>query len=287
MKALQISFSGGRTSALMAYLLLLEPANRNRQVIITFANTGQEDNRTLDFVHECDQRLFGKRVVWLEAEVHGSAGQGTTHRVVTYETASRITDETGPFERVIKKYGIPNRAFPNCTRELKIRPMDSYLRSLGLAKKDYETAIGIRADEIDRIPTNRGNFIYPLADMEIRKNDVLDFWAKMPFDLELPEHFGNCVWCWKKSKRKLLTLVRQRPEVFEFPKKMEQLYPNAGAGDGPRVFFRGHETVDDLFRQAAEPFSIFSDRARPEFDPALDVAGACSESCEVYPEGTL
>ena len=60
-------------------------------------------------------------------------------------------------------------------------------------------AIGIRADESHRKSkvAEENNFIYPLIDWDIDKEDVLSWWEDQDFDLEIPEHMGNCVWCWK------------------------------------------------------------------------------------------
>lgn len=45
----QISFSGGRTSAYMTKMLL-DNFNDKYDFIVTFANTGMEHNKTLDFI---------------------------------------------------------------------------------------------------------------------------------------------------------------------------------------------------------------------------------------------
>src|SRR4051812_21794137 len=116
MKTLLISFSGGRTSAYMTKLILESNQYDDFIKIVLFANTGKERNETLDFVNECDHRWnFG--TVWIESVVHHDERKGSTHKIVTYETASR---QGQPFEDVILKYGIPNAAFPHCTRELKL-----------------------------------------------------------------------------------------------------------------------------------------------------------------------
>lgn len=118
----QISFSGGRTSGYMTKLLL-DNFSDQYEFIVTFANTGMEDTRTLDFVNNCD-KYFGFSTVWLEADVYHNQRKGTGFKIVTYETASRNAE---PFEEVVRKYGIPNPAFPHCTRELKLAPMRAYL----------------------------------------------------------------------------------------------------------------------------------------------------------------
>jgi len=141
---LAISFSGGRTSAVMTKLIWDRHKNTH-DIIITFANTGCEHEKTLDFVNKCTDE-FGWPVVWVEAVIDPEKGKGVKHRVVTYETASRKGE---PFEEAIKKYGIFNKVSPNCNPRLKVEPMNSLLKEFGFLRGkglNYQTAIGIRAD---------------------------------------------------------------------------------------------------------------------------------------------
>ena len=248
------------------------------QVVYVFANTGQERKQTLDFVNACDL-FFNLNLVWVEALVHHGIRKGTTHSVVTYATADK---DGRVFEDHIKKYGIPNKAFPHCTRELKLRPIASYARSLGWKPGSYDTAVGIRADEIDRMSegAKEKRLIYPLVQLGMTKQSIIQWWKAMPFDLDLKEHQGNCAWCWKKSNRKLLTLIHESPEIFDFPRQMEARY---GTMRGPRInFFRSNNSVEDLFKLAAEPFDPCVEGAVQSATQAeLDTSNGCSESCEV------
>lgn len=275
-----ISFSGGRTSAYMTKRLLDEYRGK-KEIVVLFANTGKEREETLRFVDRCD-RDFGFNVVWLEAVVHPQKGIGTTHRIVNFDSAARAGE---PFEAAIQKYGVPNKHYPHCTRELKQRPMFSFIRSLGWKPGTFSIAIGIRHDEIDRAAVNASDdgIIYPLIYWKISKEKVLAWWREQPFSLYLPEHLGNCDFCWKKSLRKHLTLARDYRGVFTFPAEMEDRYPHAGPGDhdGPRHFFRGNRSALDILTLADQPFEPFVD-ANQVFDPALDVGDGCEESCEVF-----
>lgn len=250
------------------------------EFIIVFANTGQEDERTLIFVHWLD-REYDLDVVYVEAEVDPRQGMATTFRIVNFATANR---DGAVFEAVIAKYGIPNASYLHCNRELKLRPIHAYAQSIGWEKGSYDTAIGIRADEIDRQNVNaaRDRLIYPLIKMGVTKDFVLRWWRQQPFDLNLPEHMGNCLWCWKKTERKHLTLAVERPEVFDFPARMEALYPFAGASDGtPRRFFRKNWTTLDIKARARLPFEPFVDGNHYD-DPELDGSNGCSESCDPH-----
>lgn len=265
-----VSFSGGKSSAYMTKKVLDESKDN---IVVVFANTGQENEQTLKFVDMCD-KVFGFNTVWVEAITHQSERKGATHRVVSYDTASR---DGQPYEDMIKKYGLPNKPYPHCTRELKLNPMISYIKSIGW--KDYITAIGIRADEKRRVG-NKPNIVYPLVDwFPSDKQDVNDFWEDQIFNLDLKEHQGNCMWCWKKSDKKLLRLIKESPDIFDFPRKMELSYGSIGNGSdirdkGSRVFFRGRKSTNDLFLLADE-LNLNDDQTDP------DSNSGCSESCEI------
>lgn len=283
MKRLVVSFSGGRTSARMLWGIMQHPERWPGGIVVVFANTGQEHEQTLRFIGRVEEWL-GIKIVGLEAVVDPRDGVGTTHAHVSFATASRAGQ---PFEAVVQKYGLPGPGNPHCTRELKARPIRSYVeKELGWARGTYAMAVGIRADEIDRISPSaeKDGIVYPLIDEGVTKEDVIAFWRQQPFDLYVPEHLGNCVWCWKKSQRKHLTLAAENPEVFDFPARLEAEYPFAGAGEGPRRLFRGKWTTLDIKARARLPFKPFVD-GNEAFDPELDVQAACGDTCEPFADG--
>jgi len=285
---LAISFSGGRTSAVMTKLCV-EKFKDTHDISICFANTGCEHENTLKFVNDCDKH-FGWGVVWIEAVVNPEKGIGIRHKVVDYETASRYGE---PFERYIEVYGMPDQNHNHCTSRLKEDVMYAYRRdALGWNVGSYDTAIGIRADEMDRMSAKRKEkrLVYPLASGGWTKQDVKRECASWPFDLELEgEHYGNCVWCWKKSLRKLLTLAKDSPEVFDFPRVMESKHGwTNNTGEHKRVMFRERRTAQDLLDMAKTlDFEPYKDIDQTEmfsmasYDVFLDTGSACGESCEI------
>ena len=288
---LAISFSGGRTSAVMTKLCV-EKFKDSHDIAITFANTGCEHENTLKFVDQCAKH-FGWGVVWVEAVINPERGKGIRHKVVTYETASRNGE---PMEADFAKHGLPGPGWLHCTRDTKELPIKSYLkRSLGWDWGTYWIAIGIRADEIDRVSQNREKlkFVYPLVDAGWTKDDVKRECASWSFDLDLKgEHYGNCVWCWKKSMRKLLTLAKDDESIFNFPRKMEEKYSHITTLDDPnssRQMFRKHMTTVDIIELARtgnfEPYRDIEQLDmgfnQPNYDVFLDTGSSCGESCEI------
>lgn len=262
-----VSFSGGRTSAYMSYLLkeLYDP----KDLLFVFANTGQEHEKTLEFVQKVDNE-FNLGVVWVEAVVHAKKGMGTTHRVVNFETATR---DITLFKQMAQKYGLPNPSWLHCTRELKEAPIHSYIKTaLGTKKyQNYKTAIGIRADEIDRIPSDyeNRNLYYPLAENRITKHDINRFWANQSFDLEIPGYLGNCVWCWKKSAAKIKKIAIENRDLFIPAVELEK-YADFGSGNETRKMFRGNLTATDILNDVNKLV-----------DPE-NYENSCAESCEPF-----
>lgn len=274
---LVVSVSGGRTSEYMSKWLIDNKSNEYNLVHV-FMNTGQEHEKTLEFVNRCDKE-FNQSLIWIEAVTHHGERKGCTHKIVTFETASRSGE---PFEEVIKKYGIPNVDYPHCNRELKLNPFNSLMRELRL-RNSYR-AIGIRVDEIDRMSSKKEEerIIYPLVGMNpTTKAEIRHWWKDQEFDLEVDEHLGNCVTCWKKSKRKLMTIAKNEPGRFDFFNRMEKQYTNSGAGDQSRVFFRQHKSVLDVFSDAKESFVEFVD-SMPELQTSMDFSNGCTESCDIF-----
>ena len=216
MKRLLLSFSGGETSAYMCKWVIDNMPEV--EVVTVFANTGQENEKTLEFVQACDKE-FNLNVVWVEAVIGGEM-EGTSHKIVDFDTANR---DGSVFEDMIKKYGIPNLSWKHCTRELKTNAINSYLKSIdwmiSRGNMDFiscNRAIGIRADEIDRVKASyiEDKIIYPLAFQHpMTKPMINTFWRDMPFRLGLKGYEGNCKWCWKKSLRKHMTIINEQPEI--------------------------------------------------------------------------
>lgn len=299
---ISISFSGGRSSAVMTKMIL-DRFRESAEIVVTFANTGCEHEATLEFVRDCDLH-WGFNTVWIEAVI-GEAGVGPRAKIVSFETAARSGE---PFESAIRKHGIFNPAMPNCTGRLKVDPMWSYLRDdCGWRKGEFVTAIGIRADEADRCnPKWREQFLwYPLVEWGIGKRQVNAMMKAVEFDLKLPgDHYGNCVWCWKKTDRKLFTVAKYNPEFFDFPKRMEKQYghvhktrnKDAQIDGFNRTFFRKDRSAEDILELAAKgDFAEYRDKTEylelpfwdDSWDDELDVGGSCGDSCEIGAEETV
>lgn len=244
-----IAFSGGRTSAYMLHQILEANGDLPERCVVSFQNTGREMPETLDFVQECGER-WGVRIVWLEYRP-----EKPFFEVVNHNSASRNGE---PFEALIRRTlatarvpQLPNTTQRYCTRDMKVRCMNRYLRSIGWKK--WAIARGLRADEAGRVagavePPAVG--WHPLFDAKIRKEDISKFWSSQPFDLRLQNikgrtPLGNCDGCFLKSEAARAALARDYPERFKWWSDMERLAREMGA-PGNQAQFRETSTYGEV-----------------------------------------
>ena len=74
---LLVSVSGGKTSGYMAEMIK-RLYSEKYEILYIFANTGEENEATLQFLDTMD-KAFNLDLVWLEAVVH-DAGEATSYK---------------------------------------------------------------------------------------------------------------------------------------------------------------------------------------------------------------
>ena len=237
-----ISFSGGLTSAYMAHLILNNLKYLDYEKILVYANTGKENEQTLQFIKQCSDN-WKVPINWVEAVVSPVSGEGIRFKMVDFETASRQGE---PFNAIIEKYGLPNKEAPHCSKYLKERPIKRFIKSLGI--DTYKMAIGLRIDERRRLNRKREDegYFWPLIDdFPTTKKMVDEFWNRQPFTLDLKPYEGNCDFCWKKSLAKRIRIIQEKPQTADWWEYQEKK-------DGEYIFDRDGHSIPDIRRMAAE-----------------------------------
>jgi 3'-phosphoadenosine 5'-phosphosulfate sulfotransferase (PAPS reductase)/FAD synthetase len=221
-----VSFSGGRSSALMLWSIVqAHGGTLPEDVVVAFANTGKEREETLRFVHECETR-WNVRVRWLEyRDRYGP--QADRFEEVGYNSASRNGE---PFAELIRDKGYtPNSQMRFCSYELKVARLRDFAQVV-LGWEWWSNVIGLRRDEPMRLlrvleRNDKGDMPYrtvcPLASAEVGVRDVKAFWAAQPFDLGLRSYEGNCDLCFLKGRGNLRTIIREQPGVAGWWKAQE------------------------------------------------------------------
>lgn len=252
-----ISFSGGRTSAYMLIKILDEIKAKNpvfdmlhSDPLIAFANTGLEHPKTLDFVKKVSKYVlenYGLKVYFLEAGgvVEEAGKKYRTKLELRREDFASMSRRGQPAFNAVDEYGAFGMAAPHCTREMKLAPLNEFASYAG---KNTIQAIGIRADEAGRVKLEPKKW-YPLAtEWPTTKEMVLEFWKEMPFDLDIEERHGNCLFCFKKGWNKLVKNAQEFPQELDL---MEAIYKrgcqtNKKQNKPDIPYFRQHRTFDDL-----------------------------------------
>ena len=273
MKKIVVNFSGGRTSAYLSSLIKqLHP-----DAVFVFMDTGAEHPATYDFVKQCND-YFELNLVCLRADVSMTQGIGVGYRVVDI---NEIGDDLQPWRDMCAKYSTPYIHGAFCTDRMKTTPFKKYADDT-FGRNNYTTILGIRVDEPKRLRARDGfSYLADISDFE--KQDVLDWWAKMPFDLQIKEHLGNCVFCIKKGVNKIALAAKDEPQLADKFIKMINM-------DDVRIVPSRTTANDAMYRQSMSLESIIDLYAEMPRDKLAKTVrstfetGSCSESCEAFAE---
>jgi 3'-phosphoadenosine 5'-phosphosulfate sulfotransferase (PAPS reductase)/FAD synthetase len=233
------------------------------ETVVCFANTGKEDEATLQFVQDCADN-WGVAISWVEYR-----NSENKFCVVDVDIASRKGE---PFASLIRARGyLPNSRTRFCTSELKIRTMHRYLRSLGWT--EWDQMIGIRADEARRIvkirnrssnETIQENMVIPLADAGVTVQDVSAFWEASPFDLGLRTYngvapAGNCDLCFLKANGKIQSLINEKPERALWWIEQEDYCKTITRTTEGALFHIGRPSYRTMYEMAGRQSTLFSE----------------------------
>ena len=297
-----VSFSGGRTSAYLVHLIesMRKSGEWTEPVEYIFMDTGAEHPKTYEFVKKCAEH-FGIELTCLHGDFNQPVGIGHSYKVVSIDDCKHDMIN-GPFSQLMKKYGAPTVMSAWCTSRMKEETYDKYCNDK-YGKGGYTTWLGIRADEPRRLKIGKRKDLRYMAEItDFEKEDVLDFWAGMPFDLEIQEHLGNCVFCIKKSVNKLALAARDEPELAAgwiaaieagsdrlnqpIEKKTDGLFVETYTQHIQKgVMYRGSNTMDSIIAKFAlhsreEIYDSIRSMKRKE-------SGGCTESCEAFASDQL
>ncbi|MFQ0972224.1 phosphoadenosine phosphosulfate reductase family protein [Gilliamella sp. BG6] len=268
-----VSFSGGRSSALLVYLM----KNQYPDTDFVFMDTGAEHPKTYEFVKNVVKH-FDINLTCLRVVVNSELGQGNSYRIISLD---ELTQDLQPFRDVCYKYGTPYIHGAFCTRTMKLEPFERYCKD-NYGKGNYQTWLGIRADEQRRLKQKDGyRYLADICDFD--KQDVINWWKSQPFDLDLPEHLGNCVFCIKKGINKIALATRDEPTMAEdFINLIDD--PNIRVVERRqqenKIMYRGNNSlisIMEMYQNHSREDILATIRGNKGFE-----SGSCSESCEIF-----
>ena len=268
-----VSFSGGRSSALLVYLM----KNQYPDTDFVFMDTGAEHPKTYEFVKNV-VKFFDINLTCLRVVVNPELGSGNSYRIISLD---ELKQDLQPFRDVCYKYGTPYIHGAFCTRTMKLEPFTRYCNDK-YGKNNYQTWLGIRVDEPRRLKQKDGyRYLADICDFD--KQDVINWWKSQPFDLDLPEHLGNCVFCIKKGINKIALATRDEP-------KMAEDFINLINDPDVRVVERRQQENKIMYRGNNSLISImamYQNHSREDIAATIKgnkgfESGSCSESCEIF-----
>jgi hypothetical protein len=289
-----ISFSGGKTSAYLVYLMEEKRKLYGWIVHYIYMDTAAEHPATYDFIRNIVKH-WGIKLTCIRVKVNPTMNIGVSYEIINIDD---LKQDLKPWKDMVAKYGVPTVNTPFCTSRLKQEPHDKYCDEQ-FGRGNYTTWLGIRADEPNRLTHYsaiidmfdvKKEMLRPiryLAEISQKgKKQINDWWLTQPFNLELEPHMGNCVYCVKKVEPKLIAAAKQEPAMaLEFNAMLNEPTVRRKKTDkyAHGVIYRGMLSMDKVIRLAKVIPQENLDDKMAEFSYAEeDEPSFCSESCEIF-----
>lgn len=219
-----LGLSGGRDSAALA--VYMRQHHPELDIEYFFTDTGKELPEVYEFLARLEGFL-GKSILRLNPD--------------------------RDFDFWLKQYNnfLPSPQTRWCTRQLKLRPFEQWLRPILDEGNTVYSYVAIRADEEYRegysSKQERLKIVLPFKTTGIDKPGVIDILEAS--GLGLPRYYGwrsrsGCTFCFFQQKIEWVRLKEQHPEAFEEAKSYEK---DAVAHGSPFTWSQG-ESLDELTR---------------------------------------
>ena len=243
-----LGLSGGRDSAALA--IYMRQHHPELEIEYFFTDTGKELPEVYEYLG-CLEGFLGKPILRLNPD--------------------------RDFDFWLKQFNhfLPSPQSRWCTRQLKLRPFEQWLRPMLDEGVRIFSYVAIRSDEEYRegYSSKRDNLIVrlPFKDAGIDKAGVMELLDAS--GLGLPKYYAwrtrsGCTFCFFQQKIEWVRLIEQHPDAFEAAKAYEK---NAVEHGSPFTWSQG-ESLDELSRperikQIREDHSRRLKRQRAKIQP--------------------
>ena len=217
-----LGLSGGRDSAALA--VFMRETYPDLDLEYFFTDTGKELPEVYDFLGRLEGFL-GKPI--------------------------RRLNPDHDFDFWLREYGyfLPSAKTRWCTRQLKLKPFEDWLKPHLEGGGTVSSYVAIRADEPERLGYHATHpnlkVRYPFREHGIDKAGVIDLLNSS--DLGLPDYYkwrsrSGCTFCFFQQKIEWVRLKREHPEAFEEAKS----YEKTALEHGSPFTWSDRESLDEL-----------------------------------------
>lgn len=274
-----VSFSGGRTSAYLVHLIEQKRKKEEWDVEYVFMDTGAEHPKTYEFIKNT-VKYFSINLTVLKPVFNQTVGIGVSYEICEID---QIGWDLSNWSKMMKKHGNPYVMGAFCTSKLKTEPYDKYCNEK-YGKGNYITWLGIRIDEKRRLKARQGvRYLAEISNM--RKHEIIHWFKSQPFDLDLDEWLGNCVFCLKKGINKVALAAIQEPELAKEWSQVTTSIDNRQSikKDGTKIergaIYRGKLTLEGVAK-------FYEGKSAEDIASTMRLRRECGvangESCEVF-----
>lgn len=240
------SFSGGKDSTATA-LLALEQADA--RVRLVFADTGNEHELTLEYIHDYIPRALGRTVDVVRADfarqMEGKRryilekwqDKGVSPAFVERAAAAMIPTGVPFLDLCLWKGRFPSRMAQFCTQELKRYPLDAFMLERLAEGDPVESWQGVRRDESrnrrdvpDRESTPEGwTIVRPIAAWSAAQ--VVEYVQSKGLELNPLYRLGmrrvGCMPCINAGKGEIAEIARRYPHHIDRIREWESIVSEA------------------------------------------------------------
>lgn len=156
---------------------------------------------------------------------------------------------TRPFQRYPQRYSDYMAAPRHEVPHLKARAHKGRVPLLNDTEPSCVTLVGLRFDEdkrtkdtIARCQDDGAVSYAPMHQWHLKKTDVLSFWQKQAFDLQIDSEYSNCVLCFLKGRKALKKLAMNpkstaEPASWQWWSELESRYARKSKDNKTFGFF--------------------------------------------------
>jgi len=275
-----LSYSGGKQSSAILWMVILGIIEKPQNFVVLNADPGMENSGTYEYIKMMKTKMSENNI-----EFYIVDGPNLYEDLINLKETKKKRIDNPAYWTKNKETGSKGRLRQSCTYHYKIQPMDKIIRKIleerfniskrrkRIGENIVEKWIGFTYSEIQRVkpsPRKYFYFKYPLIDMEMSNQDVLDFFEQ--YNLSIPPR-SVCNACFANGLNTLKEMYHNRPNDWKQAIEIDESIRNMSqVGIRDEVYVSN--TLYSLTELAKNNFFFDNDEKDLEEDYSCD-SGYC------------